>query len=575
MLKSILKKLALTAIFTLIIAPYSMVINPAYAGSASLSFSDPSGVYLIRGCTGQIQIRLDSGGENVLASDTTTTLTGDATLNSGSIGSALPMQTYNIVNGSELKLSGARYASTGAFTGSGTFGTISITPNATGSISLDFTGDLSLDNNIVNDSIVNVLGSVTGATYTVNERYNVDISGGFCTPDTTAPTYTLADPTANSTNNAVDTDVSFTLTDNRVGVNITTLSFLIDGVSYTEDSAQVTYQENSGSYLVTTNPDTDFSLGSKVDVTVSVCDNEGNCLSNQTKSFYTTPPPSCGNEVIEGGEECDNGMGNHDLDTCTSTCQNAECGDGLLLWGVEECDGGDNCTEDCLLIEEEVEPVECAECAECEAAVHEAAPDEDTVYQSPDEVSGEDQEEAAAEASDALSQQQTSTGVGYGISIPDQVDTVIQNCMELYPNLNFEEGTSEDSDGDGLSNRTECYNGTLPDNSDTDGDSCTDGDEVNTFQTNPLIVDCDESDIVDEEVIITDPQAGWIVRKLEVHGITPEDSDYVDVVAFPAEYSVIQDLMNAVTDVVNSGGIAMNDLMTALNQAQSFVDENS
>jgi len=64
----------------------------------------------------------------------------------------------------------------------------------------------------------------------------------------------------------------------------------------------------------------------------------------------------CGNGALECNEQCDNGEDNNDNASCTSECQNATCGDGLL-WntdgGTEECDlGGDNsdtgyCTTAC------------------------------------------------------------------------------------------------------------------------------------------------------------------------------------------------------------------------------------
>jgi cysteine-rich repeat protein len=46
----------------------------------------------------------------------------------------------------------------------------------------------------------------------------------------------------------------------------------------------------------------------------------------------------CGNGVIDTGEACDDGN-TVDTDACTSTCQIAVCGDGVVYAGVEECDG--------------------------------------------------------------------------------------------------------------------------------------------------------------------------------------------------------------------------------------------
>ncbi len=69
--------------------------------------------------------------------------------------------------------------------------------------------------------------------------------------------------------------------------------------------------------------------------------------------------PTCGNGVLDPGEECDDG--DHDnTDDCPDdfvtggTCQSATCGDGLVWSGHEDCDDGntesvDGCSSDCKL----------------------------------------------------------------------------------------------------------------------------------------------------------------------------------------------------------------------------------
>jgi len=49
--------------------------------------------------------------------------------------------------------------------------------------------------------------------------------------------------------------------------------------------------------------------------------------------------PLCGNGVLDGDEECDDGNTN-DTDSCRNTCTHAACGDGVVQAGFEQCDDG-------------------------------------------------------------------------------------------------------------------------------------------------------------------------------------------------------------------------------------------
>jgi cysteine-rich repeat protein len=59
---------------------------------------------------------------------------------------------------------------------------------------------------------------------------------------------------------------------------------------------------------------------------------------------------SCGDEITQSGEECDDGNDSN-TDTCTNACTAARCGDGFMQ-GAEKCDdgntqAGDGCSADC------------------------------------------------------------------------------------------------------------------------------------------------------------------------------------------------------------------------------------
>ena len=68
-------------------------------------------------------------------------------------------------------------------------------------------------------------------------------------------------------------------------------------------------------------------------------------------SNTTMDPPICGDGIVNGGEECDDGNASNN-DACTVTCVLTGCGDGLVWDGLEECDDGnldndDGCLDDC------------------------------------------------------------------------------------------------------------------------------------------------------------------------------------------------------------------------------------
>jgi cysteine-rich repeat protein len=61
--------------------------------------------------------------------------------------------------------------------------------------------------------------------------------------------------------------------------------------------------------------------------------------------------PTCGDGIVEGGEQCDDGNNNNG-DTCLVNCRLASCGDGVVRAGFEVCDDGnvrdgDACASDC------------------------------------------------------------------------------------------------------------------------------------------------------------------------------------------------------------------------------------
>lgn len=574
MIKKILKKSALLMAILMLASQASFITLPAAAaGNASLSLG---GASLRNGCPGSIPINIDTGGENVWAADVAMTVSGDATINSLVTGSTLPMQTCSDSSVPDIMLCGSRQPGSGTFTGQGTYGTINVTPNSSGTISISFDNSIT---HVVNNDIQDVLGEAIGADYSVVERFNSEVDGtGFCNPDTTAPNIGV-NPSNGQNNVPLDTSIKLTLSDDRVGIDLSTLTFSVNGIAIDTFS----YTETGGTYI----PPTPFDLGEKVTIEVSVCDVEGNCRQFSS-SFRTTPPPpepNCGDRNVDEGEECDAG---YQTSSCDRDCTLVICGDGIINdVAGEQCDDlnlddGDGCSSICTL---EVSVEDEALCP----VLKEVAP-ECPIFEEVPEVPEEEFEQEHFEEAALTAVEESLRPAAEVISLPStpEEEEEIDLCILEYG----AEGGNLDHDGDGLSDRTECYSETDPTEADTDDDTCLDGEEINRFYTDPLVVDCSISDYVEEEVLITDPKPNWILTSLEVFGTTPRRSLTVGVTAFPAlqktfskvltQYEQFLNVLRRDVDPLNTVAAqqktgdttdAITKLQTYIIGTQAFIDE--
>ena len=73
-------------------------------------------------------------------------------------------------------------------------------------------------------------------------------------------------------------------------------------------------------------------------------------ICNASVCEVPAPVGICGNGLLEGSEQCDDGGMNSDTspDACRTNCTLAFCGDGVTDAG-EECDGGTGCTASCTI----------------------------------------------------------------------------------------------------------------------------------------------------------------------------------------------------------------------------------
>jgi len=105
----------------------------------------------------------------------------------------------------------------------------------------------------------------------------------------------------------------------------------------------------------TSNTTPPTTLPSQTEATITSEPVTGTATDVTTGVFTSTEPlpPNCGDGQVDSDEDCDDGNDN-DNDACLSDCTPANCGDGFLHAGIEECDDGPAnandapCTASCL-----------------------------------------------------------------------------------------------------------------------------------------------------------------------------------------------------------------------------------
>lgn len=625
--------------WVLIASLFFLIPNEGYAARYYMK-DNPN---LIKGCNSTVEIVVDTEGSDVLAGDSTLFFDNrELTVNTVNVGSALPMQVFERIQNDEIKLSGARFPRTGPFNGVETFGYIHFTPDAaavTGTLS--FAPDLVVDNNLVDESITNVLVDAVSKTYTFKDKYY----GGFCTPDTTPPTISWISPGSNSGGNSPDANLFFSLRDNRHDVDKDSMEITVDGVLYNSASPEVTIVQAAGVTRVEINPVNDFALSSRVPVRVSACDTNqpANCRDynmNFNVRQPSPPPPVCGDGIItqSAGEQCDDGN-NVDGDGCSVLCllerpAAPSCNDGVHNQGEQGIDCGGPCPNACPSCVDNVlnqgeENVDCGgPCPSCQKnppvsyitichapvgtsrdkAYSLSIPDNQwPTYQLNGDTMGacasfdqcaaavllstpNREDEVRREASLLIESGVTDRSSSL-IDLPEKPAVAIDQLAVCRTNPDFInadlDSLSHDLDGDGLSDRVECYRGTHPEKPDTDNDTCSDFDELNYYYTDPLKEgDCETKTQATGfyDVLLTDPKPGWTVvsQTPTLSGKIPLNSQLVLGVATRSEQLTLNQLISSLEDLLKlSEKNAPKVILDALNQfkesrqlATDFVEKN-
>lgn len=597
---------------------------------------------LIKGCSGVIEIEADTEGASILAGDASLIFnSSEFDVHQVNVGNALPMQVYEQISGNTIQVSGARFPQSGTFTGVDTFAYISVTPKSTASSgTISFSADILNDNNLVTDSIQNVLNDAIGSTYNFKNPYN----GSYCTPDLNPPTAQFVTPLSGSADNQVDTDIVVVFSDNRVGVDADSIIVTVNGQAYNPTSQGVTIVESGGLVRFKINPASDFSKGQQINLDAYACDLnlQPNCDSNAAsfRIVQEAPPaPVCGDGVIQqgNGEQCDDGN-NVNGDGCSLLCllevpqaAGATCTDGLHNQGEAGIDCGGPCSNACPTCVDNIrnqgeENVDCGgPCPSCSKKVdkliticHYPVPSDRenayslvipenqlVTYQLSGDTVGpctifdqcpqalllaapEREREAVRQAIEVIEQGVVSKSK-VAVDLPTEIVDQIELCRT---NPDFEQADLNspfsDVDEDGLTDRVECYGGTHPSNPDTDGDGCTDFDELNNYHTNPTEgSDCVVEQVEDEflEVLITDPKPSWVVSTDQptIGGKIPYASQFVLGIATPAQQSYILNLSDSIRQILTLRSnqaeervnTALENMSLATQEARAFVAEVS
>ncbi len=128
----------------------------------------------------------------------------------------------------------------------------------------------------------------------------------FNSPDQQPPNVSNMSPANGSTGNSLDANISFRMTDNEVGVDLSALEVDVQGVTYTTASGELSTSGTSLDYDVTVNPAADFPINTEITVQVRGADLGGNTMNQVTYRFNKPPPPSvCGDNLVEQAEECE------------------------------------------------------------------------------------------------------------------------------------------------------------------------------------------------------------------------------------------------------------------------------
>lgn len=224
-------------------------------------------------------------------------------------GNVYALYVGNTVNSGAGRVQVTAFNVLGSFQGSGVFATLVFRsrPGVTSAnLTIDFVSGASTDSNIADLSSADVLSSVTNGSYT--------FSAGFCNPDVQAPNVSNILPANSADDVPLSSNVSFTITDNQSGVDLSSLEVQVGTVSYNQSSPQMSISGDPLNYTVVIDPSADFPFNEEIVIVIQAEDLDGNVMPSVVSRFNDpdSQPPNV-NAVSPS-----NGAQNVDLDAVIS-----------------------------------------------------------------------------------------------------------------------------------------------------------------------------------------------------------------------------------------------------------------
>lgn len=159
---------------------------------------------------------------------------------------------------------------------------------------LNYSGDVNNYNIVISptenfefDELVEVVINVSDLNQVPNSL--IDFSYSFqCIADELPPVIEQLDPAPETTNVALNENITFHILDSGYGVDINSLNVNVDGLEYLVASSNLSYSGTSADYFISINPTENFTSADTIDVSVTAADLAvpPNIMPTLNYSFY-------------------------------------------------------------------------------------------------------------------------------------------------------------------------------------------------------------------------------------------------------------------------------------------------